>query len=77
MKQLQNNVSAFGLYIHVPFCTVRCGYCDFNTYIPSELEQVDVIDVWTQALISEITYSLEKFENSITFIIIQSKRNPI
>ena len=23
---------AFGVYIHVPYCRVRCGYCDFNTY---------------------------------------------
>ncbi|PVG83439.1 coproporphyrinogen III oxidase [Nocardioides gansuensis] len=28
---------AFGLYVHVPFCTVRCGYCDFNTYTAEEL----------------------------------------
>ena len=27
----------FGVYIHVPFCRVRCGYCDFNTYTASEL----------------------------------------
>ena len=27
----------FGLYIHVPFCATRCGYCDFNTYTPGEL----------------------------------------
>ncbi|MDR7384602.1 radical SAM family heme chaperone HemW [Promicromonospora iranensis] len=27
----------FGVYVHVPFCTVRCGYCDFNTYTASEL----------------------------------------
>ena len=26
-----------GIYVHVPFCTVRCGYCDFNTYTLTEL----------------------------------------
>ena len=27
----------FGVYVHVPFCRVRCGYCDFNTYTAEEL----------------------------------------
>jgi len=27
----------FGFYVHVPFCRVRCGYCDFNTYTAEEL----------------------------------------
>jgi putative oxygen-independent coproporphyrinogen III oxidase len=27
----------FGFYVHVPFCSVRCGYCDFNTYTATEL----------------------------------------
>ncbi|MGH3413056.1 MAG: radical SAM family heme chaperone HemW [Marmoricola sp.] len=26
-----------GIYVHVPFCSVRCGYCDFNTYTATEL----------------------------------------
>jgi putative oxygen-independent coproporphyrinogen III oxidase len=28
---------SFGVYVHVPFCAVRCGYCDFNTYTATEL----------------------------------------
>jgi putative oxygen-independent coproporphyrinogen III oxidase len=27
----------FGVYVHIPFCQVRCGYCDFNTYTAAEL----------------------------------------
>ncbi|HEU4703378.1 MAG TPA: radical SAM protein, partial [Conexibacter sp.] len=27
----------FGVYVHVPFCATRCGYCDFNTYTASEI----------------------------------------
>jgi putative oxygen-independent coproporphyrinogen III oxidase len=38
----------FGVYVHVPFCTVRCGYCDFNTYTLTELG-VDGASVGTYA----------------------------
>lgn len=31
---------ALGLYVHVPFCAVRCGYCDFNTYTAQEVQGV-------------------------------------
>jgi oxygen-independent coproporphyrinogen-3 oxidase len=30
----------FHVYLHIPFCRVRCGYCDFNTYTSNELRGV-------------------------------------
>lgn len=45
--------SAFGVYVHVPFCRVRCGYCDFNTYTSSELQGARQ-DEYAQTLLREI-----------------------
>ncbi|MCU1417919.1 MAG: coproporphyrinogen oxidase [Schumannella sp.] len=41
---------AFGVYVHVPFCRVRCGYCDFNTYTADEIRGVKQSDYAGQAL---------------------------
>ncbi|MER7446303.1 radical SAM family heme chaperone HemW [Microbacterium foliorum] len=43
----------FSAYLHVPFCRVRCGYCDFNTYTSSELRGAKQEDYAT-TLIGEI-----------------------
>ena len=41
---------AFGVYVHVPFCRVRCGYCDFNTYTSDELRGARQSDYAGQAI---------------------------
>ena len=45
-------------YIHIPYCIKRCGYCDFNTYTPAELqitsELKDISNSYIDLLISEI-----------------------
>jgi oxygen-independent coproporphyrinogen-3 oxidase len=40
---------AFGVYLHVPYCRVRCGYCDFNTYTADEVGGTSRADFAEQA----------------------------
>ncbi|WP_041181199.1 radical SAM family heme chaperone HemW [Mycobacterium canetti] len=51
----------FGVYLHVPFCLTRCGYCDFNTYTPAELGGVSP-DGWLLALRAELELAAAKLD---------------
>ena len=44
----------FGVYVHVPFCSVRCGYCDFNTYTADELGEGVTRESYADTAIAEI-----------------------
>ena len=43
-------------YLHIPFCRVRCGYCDFNTYTSTELRGVTQ-NSFLDDLLAEIRFS--------------------
>ena len=49
----------FGIYIHVPFCATRCGYCDFNTYTPGELGGANPA-TWLRALEAELALAARR-----------------
>ncbi|MGW5717402.1 radical SAM family heme chaperone HemW [Amycolatopsis sp. NPDC003865] len=44
----------FGVYVHVPFCATRCGYCDFNTYTAGELDSGSSPQSWLDGLRREL-----------------------
>jgi putative oxygen-independent coproporphyrinogen III oxidase len=39
-----------GVYVHVPYCAARCGYCDFNTYVAGAEER----STWSAAAVAEV-----------------------
>lgn len=44
----------FGVYLHVPFCATRCGYCDFNTYTGAELGSGRIRETFPDAVVAEL-----------------------
>jgi putative oxygen-independent coproporphyrinogen III oxidase len=44
----------FCLYVHIPFCAVRCGYCDFNTYTATELGGGASQDAYAESVVAEL-----------------------
>ena len=44
----------FGWYVHVPFCSSRCGYCDFNTYTAADLAGDDQRATFADHLAAEV-----------------------
>lgn len=44
-------------YVHIPFCTVRCGYCDFNTYTAKELGSGSSQASYAATVSQEISFS--------------------
>jgi len=55
--------TAFGVYLHVPFCRVRCGYCDFNTYTSSELRGARQ-DEYADTLLHEVRLAATVLEDA-------------
>ncbi|WP_442799900.1 radical SAM family heme chaperone HemW [Nocardia sp. NBC_01730] len=51
----------FGVYVHVPFCATRCGYCDFNTYTAGELGTSASPQSWLEALRGELATAVREF----------------
>ena len=65
-------MSNLSFYIHIPYCVKRCGYCDFNTYTPSELREngtlESVSEGFVDSLIAEVNFAARTSTTTIPTI---------
>ena len=50
----EKNIS---IYVHWPFCSSKCPYCDFNSHIKRDIDNNE----WGIALITELNYLFNKY----------------
>jgi putative oxygen-independent coproporphyrinogen III oxidase len=55
-------VAPISLYVHIPFCASRCGYCDFNTYTASELSGGVHQETFHEVLKKEIAFAARNLD---------------
>ena len=54
-----------GLYLHIPYCLHKCGYCDFNSHPENQEESIRYVD----ALLKELrAYSSKKYTVPTVFL---------
>ena len=46
----KDKIKKRGIYIHIPFCKQKCGYCDFHSFAKIE----DLKEEYVEALCNEI-----------------------
>ena len=54
-----NNTDLMGVYIHWPFCESKCPYCDFNSHVSDNIDNLR----WRQAFITELDYFANETKN--------------
>ena len=52
LRALGSRSEALALYVHWPFCVSKCPYCDFNSHVRSEIDQV----AWREALLADLAH---------------------
>src|ERR1700685_3397484 len=62
-------MNTLAFYIHIPYCVKRCGYCDFNTYTPSELsissDLTETSRSYIDLLIREIEFARDSSDATV------------
>ena len=52
-------MSGLSFYVHIPYCIKRCGYCDFNTYTPNELQDGATLEIVSNDYIDAVLKELD------------------
>ena len=57
---------SLSFYVHIPYCIKRCGYCDFNTYTPAELQDGATLEIVSNDYIDAV---LNELQNAPTDVV--------